>query len=108
VALLAGCSAPSVPQSVTVHWQLVDGRSCLDAAVVSISISGAGGDPTSQLCPADPSAQGSLLVPSVPPGAQLSVSGLSGSNTVLYRGQVAVPDPVPPQLDVILYYTGGQ
>ena len=112
-ALTAGCGA-SEPQDLTVHWLLADGRSCIDAAVVLISVStsampGASVPSTiSMRCPATPGAATQLVVPAVPAGAQLQGQGVSASATVLYRGQVTVPDPIVPSLDLVLYFTGGR
>ncbi len=109
----AGCGG-SAPQDVTVRWLLADGRSCIDAAVVLISISttampGASGPSTiSMRCPAAPGAFTQLVIPAVPAGAQLQGQGVSASATVLYRGQATVPDPIVPNLDLVLYFTGGR
>lgn len=109
----AGCGEPAA-QDVTVHWQLADGRSCIDAAVVLVTITTAdlagSGSPSmfSMRCPAAPGAFTQLVVPSVPAGAQLQGQGLSASATVLYRGAATVPDPIVPNLELILYFTGGR
>ena len=111
--LATGCGE-SAPQDVTVRWLLADGRSCIDAAVVLISVStsampGASVPSTiSMRCPATPGVATQLVVPAVPAGAQLQGQGVSASATVLYRGQVTVPDPIVPSLDLVLYFTGGR
>lgn len=112
-ALTAGCSARE-PQDLTVHWLLADGRSCIDAAVVVVMIGAEGGDESaspssaSVRCPAAPNAPTQLVVPGVFPGARLRGSGLSASNSVLYRGETTVPEPALPGLDLVLYFTGGR
>lgn len=112
-ALTAGCGA-SEPQDLTVHWLLADGRSCIDAAVVIVMVSAEGGaesaspSSASVRCPAAPGATTQLVIPGVFPGARLRGSGLSASNSVLYRGETTVPNPALPTLDLVLYFTGGQ
>ena len=108
LALACGCSAAN-PQDVTVRWLLADGRSCIDAGVVRVTLAtSVPGDPLSSPCPAAPHTDGRITVPALTPGVQLRGSGLSGSDTVLYRGALPLPDPVPPTLDLTLYFTGGQ
>lgn len=96
------------------HWLLADGRSCIDAAVVLITISAEGGSESaspstaSTRCPANPGTATLLVVPAVFPGAHLRGSGVSASSTVLYRGETTVPDPATPSLDLVMYFTGGR
>lgn len=96
------------------HWVLADGRSCIDAAVVLITISAEGGDDSASpstatvRCPAAPSAITQLVVPKVFPGARVHGSGISASNSVLYRGDATVPDPAPPGIELMMYFTGGR
>lgn len=110
--LMAGGCSPAVPQDVAVRWLLADGRSCIDAAVLTVTLTatgdGAGGSTVSGDCPASARADARLAVPSLIPGMSLRGLGLSSSDTVLYQGQLTVPDPVPPSLDLTLYFTGGR
>ena len=48
-----------------------------------------------------------IAVPQVPPGARILLRGETLSQTAVYRGEVEVPSPPPPLLDVVLYPTGG-
>lgn len=108
-----GCS-DRTPQDLTVHWLLADGRSCIDAAVVLITITAEGGGDSasastaSARCPANPGTATLLVVPGVLPGARLKGSGVSASGSVLYRGETTVPDPATPSLDLVMYFTGGR
>ncbi len=94
------------------RWLLADGRSCIDAAVLTVTLTasgdGSGGSTVSGACPADARVSVRLLVPSLTPGMLLRGRGLSSSDTVLYQGQLTIPDPVPPTIDLTLYFTGGR
>lgn len=108
LATTFGCS-PATPADALVRWLLADGRSCIDAAVVRVSITtSAPGDPLLSPCPAAPLTDPRILIPGLTPGMQVRGSGLSGSGTVLYRGELTVPDPVTPGLDLTLYFTAGK
>ena len=80
---------------------------------IGVALQTTGGAPGAQSsftspCPADARTAGRLGLPGLVPGMQLTGRGLSSSGSVLYRGQLTAPDPVPPALDLTLYFTGGQ
>lgn len=107
----SGCGSAD-PQSVAVRWLLADGRSCIDAAVVEVVITPEGsagaGAPVSQACPRTETANPVLVVPAVAPGTLLHGRALSDGDSVLYRADLRLPDPLPQDLDMTLYFTGGQ
>lgn len=76
----------------------LEGQSLSDGTGAAIPPSACSAQPGSNL----------LAVPGVRPGSHVRLEARSLADSVLYRGDVQAPDPVPDRLDVILYYTGGQ
>lgn len=81
----------------TIHASL-EGQPLGDGTGAAIPPSACSAQPGSNL----------LAVPGVRPGAHVRLEARSLADSVLYRGDVQAPDPVPDRLDVILYYTGGR
>jgi hypothetical protein len=103
---LVGCAAGDA-KDVVVAWRLIDGRSCVDTAVVQVTIDLDGGTTASGICHSQPTAN-RIAISGVRPGATLHAKALSGRQAVLYRAELTVADPVASLLDLALYYTGGQ
>lgn len=111
LGLLGGCGSGGVPRDALVAWQLADGRACVDAAVVKVIIELDGG-----LKPGTSASGGCsifaeknrIAVPGIVPGAKLRARALSADDAVLYRGSLMATDPIPPLLELPLYYTGGK
>ncbi len=111
--LLLGVACTSSGQAVDVvlTWHLVDGRSCLDTAVSQVVVAMDGGvtpgTSVNGICHAH-SVDNQMKLSGVRPGAQLHAKALSMDNAVVYRAELVVSDPVPAQLDLPLYFTGGE
>jgi hypothetical protein len=107
---LAGCTDGDAKDVVAV-WRLIDGRSCVDTAVVQVTIDVEGGSSASGsasgLCHSQASGN-RIALSGIKPGAKLHVKARSGRDAVLYRADYTAPDPVLPTIDLPLYYTGGE
>lgn len=108
---LLGACAPEAPQEAAVVWHLADGRSCVDTAVVQVTIEVEGGAmtslPTTGPCHAHPS-ENQFTLKGLIAGAKLHARALSAQEAVLYRGELRLADPVPLLIELPLYYTGGE
>lgn len=110
MSAIGGC-AQGEAQDITVVWQLVDGRLCVDAAIAKVQVDFSDGKSASSMatgvCHAHPG-ENQIPLRAVRPGMTLHGKGLSAQDAVLYRGDVPVSDPVPAVLNLTLYYTGGE
>jgi len=108
LSLLLGCGG-GAPADVSVLWRLADGRSCVDTSLVRTVAEVDGQTPRmSYDSRCNQRAElNRIAVPQVPPGARILLRGETLSQTAVYRGEVEVPSPPPPLLDVVLYPTGG-
>jgi hypothetical protein len=106
---LCACS-PGDARDATVLWRLADGRSCLDTAVVQVTLELEGGAmpgaTATGVCRAHP-AENQLQIKGVLPGAKLRGRGLTAQQTEIYRGEVLAPDPVPAAIELPMSYVGG-
>jgi hypothetical protein len=89
--LLPGCSSGDV-RDAQVAWRLVDGRSCMDTAVVQVA----------------KAAENQVMVKGVRVGARLRARAQSAQDAVLYRGELRIVEPIPAVIDLPMYYTGGE
>lgn len=103
----AGGCASAEARTVLVAWVLVDGRSCVDTAIEKVTIELEGSSSTTGVCSSLPAAN-QLSIAGLKAGARLHARALSPTEAILYRGDLTVPDPVPPTLQMTLYYTGGE
>lgn len=101
-----GCSSGEA-RTLLVAWQLVDGRSCVDTAIEKVTIDLEGNSSMTGACSAQP-AENQISVGGIKAGARLRARALSPTEAILYRGDLIVPDPVPPAIPMTLYYTGGE
>lgn len=90
-----------------VAWSLVDGRSCLDTAIDRVTIDHDGNASATGACNSLP-AENQISVSGVHAGETLRARALSPTEAIVYRGELLIPDPVPPVVALTLYYTGGQ
>ena len=105
---LPGCGGRD-PGDVTILWRLVDGRSCVDTAIIRTVAEVEGQTPhmTYESRCNERSEQNRIAIPRVPAGSRILLRGETLSQTAVYRGLIAAPSPVPPCLEVDLYPTGG-
>lgn len=105
---LSGCGGREAGD-VMVLWHLVDGRSCVDTAIVRTVAEVEGQTPhmTYESRCNERAELNRIAIPRVPPGGRILLRGETLSQTPVYRGLVAVSNPVPPFLEVDLYPTGG-
>ena len=112
VALLTGagpaCGPAPTPTESTLTWLLADGRVCSDAGVVRLIAAIDGGLPTLATTRCGPATGNRMVLPGLLPGQHLRVRAESASEAPLYRGELDLPDPVPNQLLITLYFTGGK
>ena len=109
VGVLAACGSGD-RGDVVVLWRLADGRSCVDTSMVRAIVTVAGQTPEvpfESRC-SQTAENNRATVIQATAGARLLVRGETVAKTVVYRGEVRVPSPVPALLDVTLSYTGGQ
>ena len=104
-----GCEG-GTPADISILWRLADGRSCVDTALVRAVAEIEGQSPRmshDSRCN-ERSELNRIAIPSVPLGARIVLRGETLSETTVYRGQIQVPNPAPPLLNVDLYPTGGE
>lgn len=106
---LFGCASGESKDAV-VLWSLVDRRSCMDTAVVQVTVDIEGGAMAGATangpCHAN-SLENQLPIKGVRAGAKLHAKAQSAQEAIIYRGELRLPDPVPAVIELPLYYTGG-
>lgn len=112
LAVLTGagpaCGPAPTPTESTLTWLLADGRVCSDAGVVRLVAAIDGGLPTLATTRCGPATGNRMVLPGLLPGQRLNVRAESATQAPLYRGELDLPDPVPNQLLITLYFTGGK
>lgn len=107
---ISGCASGDA-KDVVVLWRLVDRRSCMDTAVVQVTVDVEGGataDATATgPCHAN-ALENQLPVKGVRGGAKLRAKAQSAQEAIIYRGELRIDDPVPGVIELPLYYTGGE
>lgn len=104
-----GCGG-GAPADVTLLWRLVDGRSCVDTAIIRTLAEVEGRTPRTAYesrCSERPE-NNRIQLPQVPPGAHILLRAETLSEVPIYRGEVRLGNSVPPFVETELYYTGGQ
>lgn len=114
IGLLPLCTATGcgggTPVDVTLLWRLVDGRSCVDTAIIRTVAEIAGQTPPTIYegrCSERPE-NNRLQLPAVAPSAHILLRAETLNKLPIYRGEVRIANPVPPVIETELYYTGGQ
>jgi hypothetical protein len=105
-----GC-APGDAKDAVALWYLIDGRACVDTAVVEVTVdvedgatAGAMATGTCHINRFD----NQLPVKGVRAGARLVAKAKSAQESIIYRGDLRLTDPVPAVIELPLYYTGGE
>lgn len=109
LALALGCGG-GAPADVTLLWRLVDGRSCVDTAIIRTVAEIEGQTPPTiyeSRCSERPE-NNRLQLPAVAPSAHILLRAETLNKLPIYRGEVRITNPVPPVIETELYYTGGQ
>lgn len=104
-----GCGG-GAPADVTLLWRLVDGRSCVDTAIIRTVAEIEGQTPPTiyeSRCSQRPE-NNRLQLPAVAPSAHILLRAETLNKLPIYRGEVRIANPVPPVIETELYYTGGQ
>lgn len=104
-----GCGGGQ-PADLTLLWRLVDGRSCVDTAIIRTLAEVEGRTPQTTYesrCSERPE-NNRVQIPAVVPGARILLRGETLGQVPIYRGELRIGNPVPPLVETELYYTGGQ
>lgn len=109
LALALGCGG-GAPADVTLLWRLVDGRSCVDTAIIRTVAEIEGQTPPTlyeSRCSERPE-NNRLQLPAVAPSTHILLRAETLNKLPIYRGEVRITNPVPPVIETELYYTGGK
>lgn len=102
---LGGCESAD-EQSLEVLWELVDGRSCVEAGAVRAVASVVDFGEHAGRCSAVPS-NNRISIPTVRGGTLVRLRAESAESAVLYRGETLLPAKLPSSIAVVLSYSGG-
>lgn len=105
VLVASACQPPT--KTITVHWSLADGRSCVDAGAVRAVVSLPGAAAQSGRCSQLPDGN-RITVPDAYPQALLSARAESAGLAALYRAEQTLPAELPDVVELILFYSGGR
>ncbi|MBL8634828.1 MAG: hypothetical protein JNM40_16505 [Myxococcales bacterium] len=106
LALVASACQPPT-KTISVHWSLADGRSCVDAGVVRVVVSLPGATALSGRCSQLPDGN-RITVSDAYPEAVLTARAESAGLAALYRAEQTLPAELPDLVDLILFYSGGR
>lgn len=106
LAVSSACQ-PKDSKTITVHWSLADGRSCVDAGAVRAVVSLPGAAEQSDRCSQLPDGN-RITVPDAYPDAVLTARAESAGLAALYRAEQTLPSELPDEIELVLFFSGGR